>query len=150
MQRQAKKRSGDAGLQFRRQFLELGHGEHRAVHADIVAADVAAATDADTALHALFQRGHDVLGLEAQFFQGLQGELDHDRRTAEHGHAVVRAGVQLGQHVGDQTHLVRPAFVGIVDAERAIQVGVGQPALQLVAEGHVARRTGAVQQAHLA
>ena len=72
------KRSKDAGLQFGRQFLELGHGEHRAVHADIVAADVAAATDADTALHALFQRGHDVLGLEAQFFQGLQGELAMD------------------------------------------------------------------------
>ena len=107
-------------------------GKYRAVNADIVAADIAAAADADAALHPLLQRGYDIFRRKVQALKRLHRELDHDGRPAEYSHAVVRAGVQLLQHVWNQTHPVRPALIGVVNAQGAVQILTLQPVLGFI------------------
>ena len=72
------------GLHLGRQLLKLFPGKYRAVDADVVAADIAAAADADAALHPLLQCGHDVLRRKVQALKRLHRELDHDGRPTEY------------------------------------------------------------------
>jgi len=65
-----------------RQLLQLLQREDRPVLTDVLVAQVAAAAQADPALHPRFQGRDDVFLGELQFRESLENELDHDGRSA--------------------------------------------------------------------
>ena len=58
-------------LNIRWQVLQFLERKHRPIHADITATNIAAATYANAALHALFKSGNNVFGSKAELFQRL-------------------------------------------------------------------------------
>ena len=75
-------------LQFRWQRFDLLGGKDGSFFAYIHRPGIATATFAQTAFHAVFQRGKNIPALKAEFLQALQRELDHDGRTAKHRDAI--------------------------------------------------------------
>ena len=127
-------------------MVELFQSVHRAVLADVAAAGVAPPALAQPALHAVLQGGVDALRGEAQPGQHRQGQLDHDGRAADQGHAVRGAGRQLLEHVGDEAHLAGPvrSLAARVHGADQVHVGPGLPLLELVLVDQVGDGAGAV------
>jgi len=58
------------------EVLDLVVAEDRAVGADVLVADVAAAALAEAALHLAFERGDDLFGRKAELLQLLEDKTD--------------------------------------------------------------------------
>ena len=95
--------------------------KHRTVLADVLVTDIAASALADTAFHTQFHCGIDLFFLEAQFFQPVQCELDHDRRSADQN-STVQVRLQFLDIVRNKANVTVPALLFTVDGQLPLAV----------------------------
>ena len=129
-------------------LVQLLERKHRAVPADVLAADVAPAALAHAALHPVLQRGVDVGRRKAQLREDRQRELDHDRRAADQGHAPsALTGPVSSRTVGTKPTLpfqsgVSPPGSTVVTRRTSLAAG---PLGQFVLVDQVGHGAGAVE-----
>src|SRR6185369_7570018 len=139
-------------LELLRHRLDLAGSKDRPVLADVDVPNVAAAAFPQAALHPVLQGGVDLLVREAQLLQHRQGELDHDRRTADQRDSVLGTRRRLLQDGGDEADPAVPlrAVAPRIDRLDEIDVTSLLPLLEFPLVDQIALSPGAVDDGDVA
>ena len=129
-------------------MVQLVQAEHGTVLADVLGADVAAATFADSAFHPQLQGGVNLVSGKAHLLQAGQNELDHNRRTADQRRPV-HVEAHFLQIVRHEAHVAVPALLGPVNGQMDVGVrGLGPDLFNLPALYQIVGGPGAVEDIH--